>query len=85
MRRIFAVFSTLFLTLMQSGQTPPLTVDPESIVPLPDKFDWRNRRLMCHSRLPAFTARGSEPGTTIDISLWWSGSKPMGILFAQSD
>jgi dienelactone hydrolase len=33
------VLSTVFLMLMHSAQAQPLTVDPESIVPLPDKFD----------------------------------------------
>jgi dienelactone hydrolase len=31
--------SSLFVICMQNAQTQPLTVDPESIVPLPDKFD----------------------------------------------
>src|SRR5882757_6775766 len=39
MRRLLSVFSTLFSIFMQSAQAQPLTVDPESIVPLPDKFD----------------------------------------------
>jgi hypothetical protein len=29
----------VFLMLMQDAHAQPLTVDPESIVPLPDKFD----------------------------------------------
>jgi dienelactone hydrolase len=37
MRR--AIFSLLFLMLTHCAQGQPLTVDPESIVPLPDKFD----------------------------------------------
>jgi dienelactone hydrolase len=32
-------FSTLFLISMHNAQAQPLTVDPESVVPLPDKFD----------------------------------------------
>src|SRR5712691_7414688 len=39
MRRLLIVFSTLFSIFMQNAQAQPLTVDPESIVPLPDKFD----------------------------------------------
>jgi hypothetical protein len=39
MCRPLAVFSMVFLMLMQNAQARPLTVDPESIVPLPDKFD----------------------------------------------
>src|SRR5260370_1476322 len=39
MRRLLIVFSTLFSIFMQNAQAQPLTVDPESIVPLPNKFD----------------------------------------------
>src|ERR1700704_3256632 len=39
MRRLLIVFSTLFSIFMHNAQAQPLTVDPESIVPLPDKFD----------------------------------------------
>jgi dienelactone hydrolase len=39
MRRALAIFSMVFLMLMHSAQAQPLTVDPETIVPLPDKFD----------------------------------------------
>jgi dienelactone hydrolase len=39
MRRLLVVLSTLFVIFMQYAQAQPLTVDPESIVPLPNKFD----------------------------------------------
>jgi dienelactone hydrolase len=39
MRRLLVVFSTVFLILLQNAQAETLTVDPESIVPLPDKLD----------------------------------------------
>jgi hypothetical protein len=39
MRRPLAVFSMVFPILIHNAQAQPLTVDPESIVPLPDKFD----------------------------------------------
>jgi dienelactone hydrolase len=39
MRLPLAIFTMVFLMLMHSPQAQPLTVDPESIVPLPDKFD----------------------------------------------
>src|SRR5258707_673985 len=39
MCRLSAVLSTVLLMLMHNAQAQPLTVDPESIVPLPDKFD----------------------------------------------
>ena len=39
MLRLLVIFSTLLLILMHDAQAQPLTVDPESIVPLPDKFE----------------------------------------------
>ena len=39
MRRSLTILSTVFLVLMHSAQAQPLTVDPESIVLLPEKFD----------------------------------------------
>src|SRR6266513_954359 len=39
MHRRLAVFSIVLLMLMHVAQAEPLTVDPESIVPLPNKFD----------------------------------------------
>lgn len=39
MRRPLAVLSMVFLMLMHRAQAQPLTVDPESIVLLPEKFD----------------------------------------------
>jgi dienelactone hydrolase len=39
MLRLLAAVSTLFLILMHNAHAQQLTVDPESIVPLPDKFD----------------------------------------------
>lgn len=39
MRRPLAVLSMVFLMLMHSAHAQPLTVDPESIVLLPEKFD----------------------------------------------
>jgi dienelactone hydrolase len=39
MHRPLAVLAMVFLMLMHEAQAQPLTVDPESIVPLPDKFD----------------------------------------------
>jgi dienelactone hydrolase len=39
MHRTLAVLAMVFLILMHKAQAQPLTVDPESIVPLPDKFD----------------------------------------------
>jgi dienelactone hydrolase len=39
MPRLLLVISTLCVILMHQAQAQPLTVDPEAIVPLPDKFD----------------------------------------------
>src|ERR1700754_1831913 len=39
MRRALAVISIAFLMSMHNAQAQPLTVDPETIVPLPGKFD----------------------------------------------
>src|SRR5262245_9900188 len=39
MNRLLLVLSTLLVVSMQNAQPQPLTVDPESIVPLPDRFD----------------------------------------------
>src|ERR1700710_1999820 len=39
MRGLLAVFSMVLLMSTLSAQAQPLTVDPESIVPLPGKFD----------------------------------------------
>ena len=39
MRKPLFVLSTVLLILMHSTQAQPITVDPESLVPLPDKFD----------------------------------------------
>ena len=39
MRRSLAILSMVFLMVMRDAQAQPLTIDPESIVPLPAKFD----------------------------------------------
>jgi dienelactone hydrolase len=39
MRRPLAVLSMVFLMVLHSVRAQPLTVDPESVVPLPGKFD----------------------------------------------
>ena len=39
MRVPLAILSMVVLMLMPSGHARPLTVDPETIVPLPDNFD----------------------------------------------
>jgi dienelactone hydrolase len=39
MRVPLSILSTVVVMLMQNAQAQPATVDPESIVPLPDKFD----------------------------------------------
>jgi hypothetical protein len=39
MRNLPMVILAVFMSWMRNAQAQPLTVDPESIVPLPDKFD----------------------------------------------
>jgi dienelactone hydrolase len=39
MYRLLAMFSVVLLMLLQNAQAQPLTVDPETIVPLPNTFD----------------------------------------------
>jgi NADH dehydrogenase FAD-containing subunit len=48
------------------GTAQPLTVDPETVVPLPLKFDMERPAPMCHQKLLAFKVRGLELGTTTD-------------------
>src|SRR5438552_12445816 len=39
MRNLLTVIAVIFMSSMDVAQAQPVTVDPESIVPLPDKFD----------------------------------------------
>jgi dienelactone hydrolase len=39
MRNLLMVIAAVLMSWMHSAQAQPLTVDPETIVPLPDKFD----------------------------------------------
>jgi dienelactone hydrolase len=39
MRNLLAAIAMVFMSSMHVAQAQPVTVDPESIVPLPDKFD----------------------------------------------
>jgi dienelactone hydrolase len=39
MRNLLMIFAAVFMSWTHNAQAQPLTVDPESIVPLPDKFD----------------------------------------------
>ena len=39
MRNMLAIMMVVFMSWTSSAQAQSLTVDPESIVPLPDKFD----------------------------------------------
>jgi dienelactone hydrolase len=88
MRRPLAVFSMVFLMLLQNAAGQPLTVDPESIVPLPGKFDME----MPAPDVPAEMARfhGAWIGTWHDDRhiLVVERIKPDGhanVVFAQSD
>ena len=39
MRNLLTIIAVVSMSSMHSAQAQPVTVDPESIVPLPDKFD----------------------------------------------
>ena len=39
MRNFLTIIAMVFISSMHVAQALPVTVDPESIVPLPDKFD----------------------------------------------
>src|SRR5258705_9621549 len=39
MRNLLTIIAVVFMSSMHVAQAQPVTVDPESIVPLPDKFD----------------------------------------------
>jgi dienelactone hydrolase len=88
MLRLSAVFSPLLLIFMQIAEAQPLTVDPESIVPLPSKFDTE----MPAPDVPPEIARfhGAWIGTWHDDRhiLVVERVKPDGranVVFAQSD
>jgi len=74
MRNLLLVIVAVFMTWMHNAQAQSLTVDPESVVPLPDKFDIEMPAPMCRPRFPASTARGSEPGATTSGMSWWSSA-----------
>jgi hypothetical protein len=65
--------------LRDEVQAQSLTIDPESIVPLPDKFDMETPAPDVPPEMAAFTARGSGPCTTAGISSWLSASHLMGM------
>ena len=64
MRGPFVLLSTLLLLAMPTAQAQPLTIDPETIVPLPAKFDMETPT----SDVPAEIARfhGAWIGTWHD-------------------
>jgi hypothetical protein len=77
----------VFLMLMHSAQAQPLTVDPESIVPLPDKFDMETP-----ADVPPEIGRfqGAWIGTWHDdrhilVVERVTADGPANVLFAQSD
>ena len=88
MRIPFVLFSVVFLLLMHNAQAQPLTVDPESIVPLPDKFDMEAPAPDVPSEIARF--QGAWIGTWHDDRhiLVVERIKPDGhanVVFAQSD
>ena len=88
MRNLLMVIVAVFMSWMHNAQAQPLTVDPESIVPLPDKFDME----MPAPDVPAEIARfqGAWIGTWHDDRhiLVVEPVTPDGhanVVFAQSD
>src|SRR6185369_11114500 len=86
--RHVVALSAAFLILTQNAQAQPLTVDPESLVPLPDKFDME----MPAPDVPPAIARfhGAWVGTWHDDRhiLVVERVKPDGranVVFAQAD
>lgn len=76
MHNVLMVIVGVSMSWMHNAQST--TVDPESIVPLPDKFDMEMPEPDVSPDI-ARKAHGSGPGTTTGISSWSSASNPMGM------
>ncbi|WP_315837542.1 hypothetical protein [Bradyrhizobium prioriisuperbiae] len=63
----------VLMSWISNAQAQPLTVDPESVVPLPDTFDMETPA----PDVPPEMARFQ--GMTTGISSWSSASGPMGM------
>jgi dienelactone hydrolase len=88
MRNLLIVISAVFMSWMLNAQAQPLTVDPESIVPLPEKFDMETPAPDVPSEIARF--QGAWIGTWHDDRhiLVVERVTPDGhanVVFAQSD
>lgn len=88
MRRALATFSIVSLMSMPNAQSQPLTVDPESIVPLPDKFDMETPATDVPPNIARF--QGAWIGTWHDdrhilVVERVSADGHASVVFAQSD
>src|SRR5215211_162409 len=88
MRKPLVIFSLVLLMLTLSAQAQQLTVDPESIVPLPEKFDMETPSPGVPPDMARF--QGAWIGTWQDVRhiLVVERVRPDGgasVVFAQSD
>src|ERR1700730_9902985 len=88
MRNLLMVIAAVFMTWMHNAQAQSLTVDPESIVPLPDKLDMEMPALDVPPEIARF--HGAWIGTWHDDRhvLVVERIKPDGhanVVFAQAD
>jgi hypothetical protein len=88
MRKLLMVIGAVFISWMQNSQAQQLTVDPESIVPLPEKFDMETPAPDVPSEIARF--QGAWIGTWHDDRhiLVVERVTPDGhanVVFAQSD
>jgi len=88
MRNFLTVIAVVFIGWMHNAQAQPLTVDPESIVPLPDKFDMETPAPDVPPEIARF--QGAWIGTWHDDrhTLVVERVKPDGhadVVFAQAD
>ena len=79
MRNLMTVFAVIFMSWMPNAQSQPLTVDPETVVPLPEKFDMETPGADVPHEMARFYGAGSERGTTTGIFSWSSASCPTGM------
>jgi hypothetical protein len=79
MRNLLMAIVVVFMSWMHNAQAQSATVDPESIVPLPNKFDMEVPAPDVPSEIARFHGAWIGHGTTTGISSWSSASNPMGM------
>jgi hypothetical protein len=57
--------------LMIGTHAQPLTVDPETIIPLPDRLEMETPAADAPPEIARFQARGSGLGMTTSGRSWW--------------